>query len=191
MTDRRTTFRPRASACRGLFRGTVAGLAALATAMVGLTAPAAEADGPTVYLAGDSTDQTHDPRWEHRAGWGQMIDRFFDEEVRFDNHAIGGRSSRSFVEQGRLDAILDEIGEGDHLFVQFGHNDATVSVPERYTPPEDFKEYLREDYIAGARERGATPVLVTPVSRRAFDANTGEFHVLLPPQRRHGRRPDR
>ncbi|WP_173019524.1 cellulose binding domain-containing protein [Streptomyces alkaliphilus] len=166
----------------GLFRGTVAGLAALATAVVGLTAPAAaaEADGPTVYLAGDSTVQTYDPYWEPQAGWGQMIDRFFDEEVRFDNHAIGGRSSRSFVEQGRLDVILDQIEEGDYLFVQFGHNDATVSVPERYTPPEDFKEYLREDYIAGARERGATPVLVTPVSRRAFDANTGEFHVSFP-----------
>jgi lysophospholipase L1-like esterase len=109
-----------------------------------------------------------------------MLDRYVADDVTVANHAIGGRSSRSFVEQGRLDAILDVIRPGDYLFVQFGHNDASASIPERYTPPADYKEYLRNDYIAGARARGATPVILTPVSRRAFDAATGRFHVSFP-----------
>jgi fibronectin type 3 domain-containing protein len=161
-------------------------LAAGATALAGVLAAGAPSqaqeddDGITVYLASDSTVQTYDPYYEPQAGWGQVIDRYFDDEVAIANHAIGGRSSRSFIEQGRLDAILAEIQPGDYLFVQFGHNDATASVPERYTSPDDYKMYLRDHYIAGAIEKGAIPVLVTPVSRRSFDADTGEFNVSFP-----------
>ncbi|WP_158299656.1 cellulose binding domain-containing protein [Glycomyces paridis] len=165
-------------------RRSLAVLAAGATALAGVLtagAPAqAQDDAITVYLASDSTVQTYDPYYEPQAGWGQVLDRYFDENVTIANHAIGGRSSRSFVEQGRLDAILDEIQPGDYLFVQFGHNDATVSVPERYTSPEDYKTYLRDHYIAGAIEKGAVPVLVTPVSRRSFNADTGEFNTSFP-----------
>ena len=165
------------------WRRTLAVLAAGATALAGVLtagAPAQAQDGITVYLASDSTVQTYDPYWEPQAGWGQVIDRYFDDEVTIANHAIGGRSSRSFIEQGRLDAILNEIQPGDYLFVQFGHNDATVSVPERYTSPDDYKTYLRDHYIAGAIAKGAIPVLVTPVSRRSFNAETGEFNASFP-----------
>ncbi|RRR97662.1 hypothetical protein EIW28_19970 [Glycomyces terrestris] len=167
------------------WRRAAALVAAGATALAGVLSAgspsqAQDDDGITVYLASDSTVQTYDPYWEPQAGWGQVIDRYFDEEVTIANHAIGGRSSRSFIEQGRLDAILDEIQPGDYLFVQFGHNDATASVPERYTPPEDYKTYLRDHYIAGAIAKGAIPVLVTPVSRRSFDAGTGEFNTSFP-----------
>ncbi|WP_129843530.1 GDSL-type esterase/lipase family protein [Streptomyces sp. RFCAC02] len=179
-TERRTGGGRR----RGLLAGTVAVLAGAITAVCGIAAPgqaaAADDDGVTVYLAGDSTVQTYDPYWAPQAGWGQMLDRYFSDEVTVANHAIGGRSSRSFVEQGRLDAILDEIQPGDYLFVQFGHNDASVGIPERYTSPADYKEFLRDDYIGGARERGAIPVIVTPVSRRSFDATTGLFDVSFP-----------
>ncbi|MEV3937714.1 cellulose binding domain-containing protein [Glycomyces sp. NPDC049804] len=174
-------MRPTAPPPAPRWRRTLAVLAAGATALAGvLTAGApsqAQDDGITVYLASDSTVQTYDPYWEPQAGWGQVIDRYFDENVRVENHAIGGRSSRSFIEQGRLDAILNEIQPGDYLFVQFGHNDATASVPERYTSPDDYKMYLRDHYIAGAIEKGAVPVLVTPVSRRSFNAETGKFNV--------------
>ncbi|MDT0346463.1 SGNH/GDSL hydrolase family protein [Streptomyces litchfieldiae] len=170
---------------RAVLRAGLIGLVTAAATAAGLalpgTAAAAEDDGrPTVYIASDSTAQTYDPYWAPQMGWGQVIDRFFSEDVTIANHAIGGRSSRSFIEQGRLDAILNEIQPGDYLFVQFGHNDATISRPERYTPPEDYQEYLRNDYIAGARERGAIPVIVTPVSRRDFNAATGLFNVSFP-----------
>ncbi|WP_430645231.1 fibronectin type III domain-containing protein [Agromyces sp. GXS1127] len=135
---------------------------------------------PTIFVAGDSTVQTYDPiAWAPQAGWGQMLDRFLADDVAVANHAIGGRSSKNFISQGRLDEILRGIRPDDYLFVQFGHNDATQGVDDRYASPEDYKEYLRV-YVEGARQRGATPVLVTPVSRRSFDPETGIFNVSFP-----------
>ncbi|MFF3341278.1 rhamnogalacturonan acetylesterase [Streptomyces flavidovirens] len=134
----------------------------------------------TVYIAGDSTAQTYRSGYHPQAGWGQTLPGFFTQNITIANHAIGGRSSRSFIEQGRLAAIHQAIRPGDYLCVQFGHNDATVSNPDRYTSPADYKEYLRNDYIRATRARGATPIVVTPVSRRSFNASTGEFNVSFP-----------
>ena len=134
----------------------------------------------TAYITGDSTVQTYDPiAYAPQAGWGQMIEKFFADDIAFSNHAIGGRSSKNFITQGRLDEVLRGIRPGDYLMVQFGHNDATQGVDDRYASPEDYKEYLRT-YVEGARQRGATPILVTPVSRRSFNAETGEFNVSFP-----------
>nr|WP_084958089.1 hypothetical protein [Thermoactinospora rubra] len=71
-----------------------------------------------------------------------MIERFLTTGVAFDNHAIGGRSSKNFLTQGRLDEILRLIRPGDSFLIQFGHNDATVSVPDRYASPADYKEVM-------------------------------------------------
>lgn len=68
---------------------------------------------PTVYIAGDSTVQTYDEYWRPEAGWGQMIPRFFSSDVTFKNHAIGGRSTKSFINEGRLDNVLREIKPND------------------------------------------------------------------------------
>ncbi len=134
---------------------------------------------PTVYLAGDSTVQTYDPYWLPQAGWGQMIPSFFSDNVIFKNHAIGGRSTKNFISEGRLDEVLRAIKPGDYFLVQFGHNDATISVPDRYAAPADYKNYLKT-YINGARQRGATPILVTPMGRRSFNADTSKFNVSFP-----------
>lgn len=136
-------------------------------------------DKPTVYIAGDSTVQTYDEYWKPEAGWGQMIPRYFNDDILFDNHAIGGRSSKSFIFEGRLDNILTKIRPDDYFLIQFGHNDATISRPERYASVADYKNYLKT-YINGARQRGATPILVTPVGRRDFNADTGIFNVSFP-----------
>ncbi|WP_100405539.1 OmpL47-type beta-barrel domain-containing protein [Bacillus solitudinis] len=137
------------------------------------------AEHPTVYVASDSTAQTYDPYWNPQAGWGQMLPRYFDTDVTIQNHAIGGRSSKTFYTEGRLDTILREIKPNDYLLIQFGHNDATISVPERYTPVEDFKVYM-ETYVSGIRQRGGIPVLVTPVGRRSFNPETEKFNVSFP-----------
>ncbi|WP_419666415.1 rhamnogalacturonan acetylesterase [Streptomyces phaeochromogenes] len=146
----------------------------------GAAVAAAAAATGTVYIASDSTAQTYNSRYYPQAGWGQKLSSFLSSNITVANHAIGGRSSRSFIEQGRLAAIHQVIKAGDYLFVQFGHNDATVSNPERYTSPADYKEYLRNDYIRATRARGATPVVVTPVSRRSYNASTGKFNVSFP-----------
>ncbi|WP_202806607.1 fibronectin type III domain-containing protein [Kribbella catacumbae] len=134
---------------------------------------------PTAFLAGDSTVQTYDPGFAPQAGWGQMLGRFLSDDVLVVNKAIGGRSSKNFISQGRLDEILRAIRPADYLFIQFGHNDATQGVDDRYASPADYKEYLRT-YVHGTRQRGAVPVLVTPVSRRSFDPATGKFNVSFP-----------
>ncbi|WP_283246439.1 SGNH/GDSL hydrolase family protein [Paenibacillus sp. Marseille-Q4541] len=136
-------------------------------------------DQPTIYIAGDSTVQTYDPYWKPEAGWGQMLPRFFSDQVLIKNHAIGGRSTKSFINEGRLDEILKVIQPEDYFLIQFGHNDATISIPDRYASPADYKEYLRT-YIHGAEQRGATPILVTPVGRRDFNPDTGKFNVSFP-----------
>ncbi|MDT0266442.1 GDSL-type esterase/lipase family protein [Streptomyces sp. DSM 44915] len=159
---------------------TLLGLGLPAVAHAEERAAGERAEGPTVFVASDSTAQSYTTDFAPQAGWGQLLDRYFAEPVTVANHAIGGRSSRTFVEEGRLDAILNEIRPGDYLFVQFGHNDATISRPDRYTSPADFKEYLREDYIGGALARGATPVVLTPVSRRVFDPTSGELGESFP-----------
>lgn len=122
-----------------------------------------------VYLAGDSTVQTYSIDCAPQAGWGQFIENYFNDKVEFFNHAIGGRSSKTFINEGRLKSILDKIEKDDYLMIQMGHNDASIDKPERYTEPNfEYKEYLSR-YIDGALEKGAIPILITPVATLKFD----------------------
>ena len=199
---------------------------------------------PVIFLAGDSTVKTYDDG-QYIGGWGQFLDLFLDNKIIVKNAAHGGRSSRSFINEGRLydidgssytfsqnggNSIGDEIKEGDYLFIQFGHNDdasklsnystiydrmvplgepdangiypttpaektSTKLLPEEYTSKATdseeatalatiakygseyyaygsgtYKWYLKQ-YIDFAREKGAIPVLVTPVARVKFNSN--------------------
>lgn len=126
------------------------------------------ADQPTLYLASDSTVANYAESYRPQAGWGETLGGYFDpSKIVIDNRAVGGLSSKTFLTGGYLNDILLGIHEGDYLFMQWSHNDSTPSRPERYLTPEQFKMYLK-DYINGAVQRGAVPVLVTPVNRRDF-----------------------
>lgn len=129
---------------------------------------AAAATPVTVYLAGDSTMQSYTADRAPLAGWGQMLGAYFTEKVTIRNHAMSGRSSKSFIDEGRLNPILGEIAAGDYLFIQFAHNDENTGDPSRYTEPNTtFVAHLKQ-YIDGARAKGAHPVLITPMERRSF-----------------------
>ncbi|MBI1387478.1 MAG: rhamnogalacturonan acetylesterase [bacterium] len=121
-------------------------------------------DAVTVFLAGDSTvtDQTQEP-W---CAWGQMLPRFFDENAAIANHAESGETLRAFVGERRLKKLLSLIRSGDYLFIQFAHNDMKRGTPEQIGYRDSLVQFIHE-----ARVRGATPVLVTPMHRRAFDEN--------------------
>ena len=124
-----------------------------------------------IFIAGDSTAATNYENTFPQTGWGQMLGNFIEGPVAIKNHAMNGRSTKSFIDQGRLDAILNEITTGDFLFIQFGHNDQKKEDPERYTDPNtSYKDNLKQ-FINGAKAKGATPVLISPVTRRNFDAN--------------------
>lgn len=133
------------------------------------------ADTPTIYLAGDSTvvDQDNEP-W---AAWGQMLPAFFGTKVAVANHAESGETIRSFEGEQRFAKIFSVIKKGDYLFFQFAHNDQKPG--GGYVSPEMYTGLLHK-YIAMARERGATPVLVTSMNRRTFDTEGHVRDTLAP-----------
>ncbi|TDH21685.1 rhamnogalacturonan acetylesterase [Segetibacter sp. 3557_3] len=125
-----------------------------------------------VYLIGDSTMCLYDNTRFPQAGWGMPFANYFDSTVIVRNHARGGRSSKSFMTENLWKPIVENLGEGDYVFIQFGHNDAANSAahPARFASPEDYKKNLIV-YVNDTRRKKATPVLVTPVTRRKFGDN--------------------
>lgn len=123
----------------------------------------------TLYLAGDSTAaQVHQDSIPY-AGWGMGLPYYVTPRLAVSNHAMSGRSSKSFIDEGRLASILAVIKAGDILVTQFGHNDQKAEDPKRYTEPwTTYKDHLRQ-YVDGARSKGAIPVLATSAERRRFD----------------------
>lgn len=135
-----------------------------------LSSAAAHAAPVRLFIAGDSTAAEYGPERAPQAGWGQALQSYLDP-ARFEvrNHAKGGRSTRSFIDEGRLDAIGRELRRGDVLLIQFGHNDAKFEDRTRYTDPDSDYPRMLMRYVQVARDQGATPVLVTPVARLLYD----------------------
>ena len=131
----------------------------------------------TVFLCGNSTvvDQDNEP-W---ASWGQMIPRFFDDQVAFANYAESGESANTFISAGRLKKLLTQMKEGDYIFIEFGHNDQKQKGPGKgayYSYMTSLKTFIDE-----ARLKGANPVLVTPTQRRSFkDGKIADTHEDYP-----------
>jgi lysophospholipase L1-like esterase len=130
----------------------------------------------TIYWAGDSTVQTNDYLTYPQTGIGQIFNLFLKEGYAVSNHAKNGRSTKSFLDEGRLKPIKEQLKKDDFLWIQFGHNDEKIQDPTRYTHPTG--DYLRnlKVFITAAREKGAHPLLITSLERRCFDENG----LLLP-----------
>lgn len=138
----------------------------------------------TIYLIGDSTvaDYSLEENYQTKrfplVGWGQMFQPFFQKdslklvsnilgnakEVKIDDRAKGGRSTRTFFQEGRWAEVYKSLKKGDIVMMQFGHNDASVEKTERYVDIQGYKEFLRL-FINQTREKGATPIVMTPVAR--------------------------
>lgn len=127
----------------------------------------------TLYLTGDSTVSNYTEARAPRAGWGQMLPKLLAPSIQVVNAAASGRSTKSFINEGRLTKVDERIGTGDYLFIQFGHNDEKSDEARHTEPYTTFKENLKQ-YINTARSHQAHPVLVTPVQRRSFN-EAGEF----------------
>ncbi|MGN0201585.1 MAG: pectinesterase family protein [Candidatus Cryptobacteroides sp.] len=149
-------------------------LAAIASAATAASAapviyPASGEKAFTIHLMGDSTMAPKDLSGGNpERGWGMMFPNFLDGSVEVVNYAQNGRSTKSFIDLGLWDEVKANVRKGDYVFIEFGHNDAKESDPARYAAPFGaYQENLRL-FIAGVREAGAQPVLLTPVSRRWF-----------------------
>ena len=128
----------------------------------------------TIFMAGDSTMAIKQPDKRPETGWGEMLGQYFkDGTVTIDNRAMNGRSTKTFISEGRWQSIVDALQKGDYVFIQFGHNDESKEKGERYTPPADYRNNLIR-FITDVKAKGGNPVLLTPVMRRKFDSS-GNF----------------
>ena len=140
---------------------------------------------PIIYLIGDSTcaDKPLDDNPER--GWGQVFANFFTNEVVIENHAKNGRSTKSFRYQGLWKAVYEKLKPGDYVFIQFGHNDQKISDTTRYAEAQTNYRQNLIHYVKETQEKGAVPILLTPVNRRKFDAQGnfidqhGEYPVVV------------
>ena len=129
----------------------------------------------TIFVIGDSTAANKDTTGgKVERGWGMMLQNCFDaDHIVVDNHAVNGRSSKSFLDEGRWDKVLEKIRPGDYVIIQFGHNDEKAQ-PNRHTDPGSTFDYHLARYVRETREHGGIPVLMNPVVRRNF--------FILPPE---------
>lgn len=123
---------------------------------------------PLVYLVGDSTMATKPLDLPER-GWGMALNGLMKDPAMIQNHAVNGRSTKSFIDEGRWARIVAALQPGDFVLIQFGHNDEKIDKPAVGTDPKTtFRDNLRR-FIRETREKKATPILATPVARRKFD----------------------
>ena len=142
-------------------------LATFALLLVLLTA-ATKDKTTTIFMIGDSTMANKDiTEGKQERGWGMALQCYFDDNIVIDNHAVNGRSSLSFINEGRWDAVLQKIRPGDYVIIQFGHNDEKKPA-DRHTDPGSTFDYNLAKFVRETRERGGIPVLMNAVVRRNF-----------------------
>lgn len=123
-----------------------------------------------LFLIGDSTmSDKKNPEENPEHGWGQVLPELLIDEIKVDNHAVNGRSSRSFIGQDRWEAVLEKLRPGDYVFIQFGHNDQKYKSPDRFTNPFTSYRSNLEKFVKETREKGANPVLFSSIVRRNFN----------------------
>ena len=134
----------------------------------------------TIFMIGDSTmankDISHDRK---ERGWGMALQCCFDDHIVVDNHAVNGRSTLSFINEGRWQAVLDKMKPGDMVIIQFGHNDEKPKA-DRHTDPGSTFDYNLAKFVRETREHGGVPVLMNCVVRRKWvDASSAEAGAAL------------
>jgi lysophospholipase L1-like esterase len=132
-----------------------------------------------IWLCGDSTIAIKQTNTYPETGWGMPFVYFWDSTIQVMNLAKNGRSTKTFISENLWQQVMDGASEGDYIFIQFGHNDESVEKKERYASPTEFKANLTK-FVNEARALKAIPILLTPVSRRKFDAtgNAIETHKI-------------
>lgn len=127
----------------------------------------------TVYYIGDSTVARNNIHSYPQTGMSQGLHLYLKETVRIESHAKNGRSTKSFLDEGRFAPVEAAMRPGDFLFIQFGHNDEKADEARHTDPDTTFRQNLTL-FVDAAKKAGACPVLITPIARRLFD-EAGNF----------------
>lgn len=126
----------------------------------------------TIFVIGDSTAaEKSQPSTNLERGWGMVLQGCFDESILVENHAINGRSSKSFLDEGRWQKVLDRIRPGDYVIIQFGHNDEKPD-PKRHTEVGSTFDANLIRYVEETRSKGGIPILMNAVARRLWYVET-------------------
>lgn len=126
----------------------------------------------TIYTIGDSTMANKpDTDQNPERGWAQVLPDFFNEKVTIVNKAVNGRSTRSFIDQGRWKEVYQLLKPGDYVFIQFGHNDQKFKSPDRYTNPHTAYRHNLIKFVEQSRAKGAIPILFSSIVRRNFNSH--------------------
>lgn len=134
-------------------------------------------DTITIFMIGDSTMANKPLEKENQErGWGQMLPLMLQGAIKVDNHAMNGRSGKSFIDEGRWDAVVGKIRPGDYVIIQFGHNDQKKDPRRHGDIGGVFDDNLRK-FVNEARAKGAKPILCNSIVRRNFPADTTEKHI--------------
>jgi lysophospholipase L1-like esterase len=123
---------------------------------------------PSIWLIGDSTVSNYGKKHYPQTGWGQVLQESCKPGIQVRNHAVGGRSTKSFLDEKRWDKVMSRMQANDYVMIQFGHNDQKEHKPKIYAPADSLYRELLKKYIAETRAKGAHPVLVTSVCRRLY-----------------------
>lgn len=124
----------------------------------------------TLYAIGDSTMANKpNPEENPERGWGQMLHNFFSDSIKIENRAVNGRSTKSFISEGKWQSVLEILKPGDYVFIQFGHNDQKEKDSLRYTNPHTTYRYNLIQFVKQTREKGAIPILFSSIARRNFN----------------------
>ncbi len=133
-----------------------------------------------IYIIGDSTAANKSPKAFPETGWGMELQSFFDTEVKVDNRAMNGRSTKSFINEKRWESVLTTLKAGDYVLIEFGHNDEKIDKPELGTSLEEYKLNLIK-YVKETQAKKAHPILMTPIMRRIFkDGVFSDTHLGYP-----------
>lgn len=126
----------------------------------------------TIFMIGDSTMSIKNLKSGNpERGWGHVLPGFFTSDIVIDNHAANGQSTKSFIDEGRLDKVISQVKKGDYVFIQFGHNDAKSEDPARYTIPGGTYNKNLTRFVNETRSKGGIPVIFSSIVRRNFDEN--------------------
>lgn len=122
-----------------------------------------------IVIAGDSTAADYAPVRAPQTGWGQALPHFLSDPSAIDNRAVNGRSTRSYLDEGKWDALLETLNSGDTVLISFGHNDSRDDSEERFADARTTYPQLLRKFITDVRDAGAIPVIVSSAPRRLWE----------------------
>ena len=136
--------------------------------LVGFMAPEKKV---VFFMIGDSTMADKPLANNPERGWGQLFPQYISSAVEIKNLAVNGRSTKSFIKEGRWDSVMKYMKEGDYVFIQFGHNDSKLDDSIRSAPANTLYKQNLIRFITDTRKKGGNPILMTPVMRRKFNGS--------------------